>query len=312
MQLKGNRPLNSLSEPDNGIDLLGLENPSEAMAEVKKIILLMFPDFDFDEIDRIFFDILKLFRGKYSGYRRCNTRYHDINHTMDCFLVMAKLMHGAYADGIIFTKGDVSLGLISALMHDTGYIQTVAENKGTGAKYTLCHIERSIEFMGKYFQVNKFPSEWLPICRNFLKCTGLDVKIAEISFQTREHEILGQMLGAADLIGQMADKHYLEKLRFLYREFKEGGVPGYVDEADLLKKTPGFWEMVKQRFVSELGQVNLYLRHYFQARYGIDQDLYRLAIDRNIERLKSFLQYRKAKPCGKPAGCRHQGLIQAS
>ena len=95
----------------------------------------------------------------------------------------------------------------------------------------------------------RFPSEDLQICSNLLRCTGLDVKIAEIKFQTREHEILGKILGTADLIGQMANEHYLEKLPFLYNEFKEGGVQCYKDEFDLLKKTPAFWEMVKERFV---------------------------------------------------------------
>ena len=174
-------------------------------------------------------------------------------------------------------------------MHDTGYIQAVEDDTGTGAKYTVCHIERSIEFMKKYFQDHGFPSEYLPICSNFLRCTGLDVKIAEIKFQSREHEILGKILGTADLIGQMANENYLEKLPFLYYEFKEGGVPGYKDEFDLLKKTPAFWEMVKKRLVIELGQVDRYLRDYLRALWGINQDLYRQAIDRNIERLQSFL-----------------------
>ncbi len=309
MQFKGPRSLSSLFEPDKGAELSAMGNPHEVLAEVKKIILLIFPEFDFDQIDRLFGDILKLFRGKYPGYRECNTAYHDINHTLDCLLVMAKLIHGAFVEGIIFTKSNVSLGLISALMHDTGYIQTVAENHGTGAKYTLCHIDRSIGFMEKYFQDNKFPSECSPICRNFLKCTGLDVKIAEIDFQSREHEILGQMLGTADIIGQMADKHYLEKLSFLYCEFEEGKVPGYTDEVDLLEKTPGFWEMVKQRFELELGHVDLYLRHHFRACHGIDQDLYRVAIDRNIERLQLFLQYRRADHRSDAASCCHCGLI---
>jgi len=57
----------------------------------------------------------------------------------------------------------------------------------------------------------------------------------------------------------------------------------------LLKKTPAFWEMVKERFVSELGQVDLYLRDYLRVLWGINQDLYRQAIDRNIERLQYLL-----------------------
>jgi hypothetical protein len=308
-QFNGARSLGSLSEPDTDLELIFVKNPSEVMAEVKKVILSIFPVFDFIQIDQVFHDILRLFRGEYPGYRRCNTSYHDLTHTMECFLVMAKLIHGAFVDGFVFAKRDVGLGLISALMHDTGYIQTVAEINGTGAKHTLHHIQRSIEFMEKYFHDHNFPSEYSPICRNFLRCTGLDVKIAEIEFDSREHKILGQMLGTADLIGQMADRHYLKKLHFLYNEFKEGGVPGFTDEIDFLKKTPGFWETVKKRFELELGQVDFYLRHYFRARHGIDRDLYRVAIDRNIQRLQSFLQYREAS---KPNFPTHNGHLRMS
>jgi len=101
---------------------------------------------------------------------------------MDCLLVTTKLIHGAFLNGVNFEKRDVTLGLISALLHDTGYIQAVEDDTGTGAKYTVCHIQRSIDFMKKYFHDNGFPSEYLPICRNLLRCTGLDVKIAKIDF----------------------------------------------------------------------------------------------------------------------------------
>jgi hypothetical protein len=266
-----------------------LENPQDVLAEVKKIILLMYRTYDFNEFEQAFGDILQLFRGGYPGYRRCNTLYHDLNHTMDCLLVTAKLIHGAFLNGINFDKRDVTLGLISALMHDTGYIQSADDDTGTGAKYTICHIERSIEFLQKYFYDNGFPPEYLLICRNFLHCTGLDVRIGEINFQTPEHEILGKILGTADLIGQMANDNYLEKLPLLYYEFKEGGVQGYLDEYDLMQKTPAFWEMVKQRFMQELGQVDRYLRDYLRVLWGINQDLYREAIDRNIQHLQSLL-----------------------
>jgi len=268
---------------------VSLDKPGDVIGEVKNIILLSHKNFDFRQFDQVFSDILELFRGNYPGYRCCNTFYHDLSHTMDCLLVTAKLIHGASLNGIVFTPRDVNLGLISALMHDTGYIQATEDNTGTGAKYTISHIDRSIEFMKKYFSDHAFPSEYAPICSNFLRCTGLEVKINRIKFQSREHEILGQILGTADLIGQMASEQYLEKLPFLYDEFKEGGVPGYSDRFDLLKKTPAFWEMVKERLVNELGHVDRFLCDYLRVLWGINQDLYRQAIDRNIARLKVFL-----------------------
>jgi hypothetical protein len=276
---------NTITSPEQ----VSLDNPGDVMREVKNIVLWIHKKFDFNQFEQVFSDILELFGGHYPGYRRCNTFYHDLSHTMDCLLVTAKLIHGAGLNGIVFTHREVNLGLISALMHDTGYIQAEEDNTGTGAKYTVSHIERSIEFMKKYFHDHAFPSEYLPICSDLLRCTGLDVKIAEIKFQSREHEILGQILGTADLIGQMANENYVEKLPFLYDEFKEGGVPGYENKFDLLKKTPAFWEMVKKRLVNELGHVDRYLRDYLRVLWGINQDLYRQAIDRNIERLQLFL-----------------------
>ena len=282
-------PISQITTTVTCSERVSLDNPGDVIREVRSIILLVYKKFKFIQFYQVFGDILKLFNGHYPGYRRCNTFYHDLNHTMDCLLVTAKLIYGAGLNGIVFSHRDVTLGLISALMHDTGYIQAEEDNTGTGAKYTISHIERSIEFMKKYFHYRAFPTEYLPICSNFLRCTGLDVKIVEIKFQSREHEILGKILGTADLIGQMANENYLEKLPFLYDEFKEGGVPGYTDKLDLLKKTPAFWEMVKERLVIELGHVDRYLRDYLRSLKGINHDVYRQAIDRNIERLQAFL-----------------------
>ena len=202
---------------------VSLNNPGDVMAEIENIMLLIYKKFDFNQFEQVLGDILKLFNGHYPGYRRCNTFYHDLSHTMDCLLVTAKLIHGAGLNGIVFTHRDVTLGLISALMHDTGYIQAVGDNTGTGAKYTLCHIQRSIEFMKKYFHEHGFPSEYLPICRNFLRCTGLDVKIADDQVSIQGTGNLRSDLGTADLIGQMANENYLEKLPFLYDEFRKAG-----------------------------------------------------------------------------------------
>ncbi len=271
-------------------DLIYVQTPAEVLAEVKRIVSLFLPHFDANHFERAFSDTLKLFAGHWPGYRRCNTRYHDLTHTMDCLLVMARLMYGATVNGITFTTENVNLGLISALMHDTGYIQTVDDLVGTGAKYTLIHIDRSIDFMETYLQANGYSRADFEACRNFLRCTGIEVKIKEIEFQSFEQEILGKMLGAADLIGQMSDKKYLEKLPLLYREFNEGGVGGFSSEVDLLRQTPGFWEVVKMRFAKELGGVDRYLKDYFWALWGLDQDLYRKAIESNIEGLRSILR----------------------
>jgi hypothetical protein len=270
-------------------DLVPVGNPQEVLGEVKKIVHLMYPAFNFNPVQDVFKDVVKLFRGEYPGYRACNTWYHDLKHTTDCFLAMARLIHGGFVQGMVMEERDAALGLIAALLHDTGYIQTAEDDDGTGAKYTMVHVDRSIEFMKIYFAQHGYSSEDFLFCRNCLKCTGLEVKIGELEFISRNNETLGQMLGTADLLGQMADLTYLERLPFLYHEFKEGGVPGFADELDLLQKTPAFWEFTQKRLAGELGGVDRLMRDHFRVRWGIDQDMEREIVERNIAYLQFIL-----------------------
>ena len=213
---------------------------------------------------------------------------------MHCFVVMARLMHRAFVNGIIFRKKYVALGLISALMHDTGYIQLMEDSTGTGGKYTLIHLDRSIEFIRKYLADNGYSFNDLQFCCNCLKCTDINAKITEIHFESWENELLGKILGTADLIGQMSDRPYLEKLLFLYEELRESGISDFQDELDLLKKTPNFWEFCKGRFATDLGQADQFLRSHFRTRWGIDRDLLREVIERNMKYLKFIMEYHEA------------------
>ncbi len=268
--------------------LVNMESPQDVLGEAKKILLVMFPQFDVGPLDRVFFDVLSLFRGGYPGYRACDTEYHDLKHTTDTFLAMARIIHGAGVTGHPFSEWSVSLGLISALFHDSGYLLNLDE-KGPGAKYTMIHIHRSISFTDNYFAARGFSREDFHFCRNILNCTGLDVRIDEIRFTSNENEILGKMLGTADLLGQMADRTYLEKLPFLYDEFKIAEVPGLGSELDFYRNTPKFFDMTMDRFQHELGGVSQYMRPHFRVRWGIDEDLYMSAIERSMAFLKQIL-----------------------
>jgi hypothetical protein len=269
--------------------LLSMGDPQKVSEEVQKIVHLTYPALIFDPVKDVFEDVIKLFRGEYPGYRACNTWYHNLKHTTDCMLAMARLMHGGFVQKTVMEEREVVLGLIAALLHDIGYIQTTEDDVGTGAKYTLVHVERSIDFMNVYFAQHGYSSEDFLFCSSCLKCTGLEVKIGELEFISRNHKTLGQMLGTADLLGQMADRTYLERLPFLYHEFKEGGVPGFADELDLLQKTPAFWEFTQKRFASELGGVNRFMRDHFRVRWGINRNLDWETVERNIAYLKFIL-----------------------
>jgi hypothetical protein len=280
-----------MKKPGNQLNPIPLHDPQAVFREVCRMVAAMNPRVDFTALARVFADVVKLFRGDYPGYRQCNTRYHDLRHTTDCLLAMARLLHGAYLNGLLLPDRDLALGLMAALFHDTGYIQAEDDLEGSGAKYTLIHVERSLAFMEKYFPQAGFSPRDLAYCRCCVRCTGLEVKIQELCFESACHREVGWMLGTADLYGQMADHTYLTRLPYLYREFKEARVPGFESELDLLQKTPAFWDFTQFRLASELGNVNRYMLDHFRAWWGLNRDVSRESIEANIAYLKFVLEH---------------------
>jgi len=197
--------------------LLNMESPASVFNEVRVIVIKIIPEYGFETLEQVFADIVSLFHGEYPGYRECTTSYHDLTHTTDTFLAMARLMHGAWEQGAHLTNKHITLGLVCALMHDTGFIQTMGDKAGTGAKYTPIHIVRSITFMGNYLDENRINRAEFKGYPDILRCTGLDTEIDKIHFDSPQIELLGKILGTADLLGQMTDRVYLKKLLLLYR-----------------------------------------------------------------------------------------------
>lgn len=269
--------------------LVDIDKPESVLNEVEIILHKINPDFSLKDISNVFQDAIRLFQGKYDGYQACNTEYHDLQHTMEVFLATARLIHGALIDGRLIPEKMINVTLISALMHDTGYNQTLDDTSGTGAKYTVDHILRSIEFCNKYFTASNDFGNDLDLFRDILLCTGFTERINEIKFPDSYVETAGKILGTADLLGQMADRLYLEKLLFLYYEFKEAGIAGFESEYDLLKKTLQFYDATLNRLKNDLGNVCKHMRSHFQSRWGIDSDLYEDSIKNNMDYLKHIL-----------------------
>ncbi|HET58324.1 MAG TPA: hypothetical protein ENN35_07785 [Deltaproteobacteria bacterium] len=262
--------------------LFDVEDFDAVIEEVRTIASTVFPGYDLEPFDNACDDVVRLFRGDYPGYRACNVSYHDLRHTLAVTLAMARLMHGAVETGRELSEKDFTMGLVSALMHDTGYMQEDDDLEGTGAKYTLVHIERSIDFVRRYYADDPLFGNDLDAFRDILRCTGLSVSIGDIRFADETVELLGKILGTGDLLGQMADRVYLEKLLDLYNEFVEGGINQFSNRLDLLDKTRGFYQMTLKRFADDFDNVDRFARHHFRARWDIDEDLYRKAIEHNL------------------------------
>lgn len=269
--------------------LVAMHSPEAVIAEVHHLLELMGADNEIHRLETVFGHIRALYQGNYPHYRSCNTHYHDLRHTTDVFLALGRLLHGAHVSGVRFSSREVVLALISTLMHDSGYIQRTSDRRGTGGKYTLTHVARSVTFMEEYFPRHGFDTVDLALCESFVLGTSISVEIDDASFPTTSAALLAKMIATADLLGQLSDRIYLEKLLFLYREFRESNIVGYSNELELLTNTVGFYRVMQLRLANSLDNVQSYMPNHFQARWQIEADLYQEAIAHNITYLNTLL-----------------------
>jgi hypothetical protein len=277
--------------------LVATKDPKAVAAEVQAAYLAAFPDGDPLFVSRVVGWTLDCFRGKYADYQAIDARYHDLDHTMQGTLCMARLLRGRHraAAQPQIAHRMFQLGIMAILMHDTGYLKKRGDNEGTGAKYTAIHVERSAEFAGRLLGEKGFARDEIQSVQNMVYCTGVDAILSAIQFQNEIEKIAGHALATADLLGQMAADDYVEKLPVLYAEFAEAAqftkdktnfVATFSSAEDLMRKTPAFWEKyVRPKLDRDFSSLHRFLNDPFPG----GPNFYFDRIEANMERLKQQL-----------------------
>src|SRR5262245_54196645 len=197
--------------------------PHEVEDQVQLIYRSLFPTGDNAFVPRAFDWAARCFTGRYADYQSIDARYHDFEHTLQGTLCLARLLHGRHAVG---AKPEVpqhlfELALLAILFHDTGYLKKRGDSQGTGAKYTLIHVDRSADFAAEFLREKGFSPDDIAAVRNMICCTGVNADLQSIPFRSPLERVLGFALATADLLGQMAARDYVDKLPILYLEFAE-------------------------------------------------------------------------------------------
>jgi hypothetical protein len=259
-------------------DSIDVTDPAHVQAEVIRIFHELYPRAATTRIDRSFRDFEALYRGRFPGFYACDTPYHDIQHVLDVTLAMARLMDGyerAETGGQPFDESMFSLGVITALFHDSGYVRTRDDTEHrNGAEMTLTHVSRGAVFLKKYLpQIGM--GEMADAAAALIHFTGFEQSVAQIQVPSLHYKLLGSLLGSADIIAQMADRCYLEKCRDrLYPEFVAGGIARkrnpdggetvmFDSGEDLVMKTPQFYTGAARRLAEDLGGCHRYTEHHF-------------------------------------------------
>lgn len=272
------------------------------------------PHYPFDRIETAFRDFERLFNGQFPGYYGCDTVYHDLQHSLDGTLAVARLVVGYDRSHIAEERlgpERAILAVVIALFHDAGYIrQTDDQTHRNGAEFTLSHVSRSAQFIGRYLPTIGM-AQWVPVATKVVHFTGYEVQFDQIRLDDNRDRIVGHIVGTGDLIAQMSDRCYLEKCRDrLYPEFVLGGIAMPSDQAgntsvkyrsglDVLRQTPEFVEDVRRtRLDGEFASLYQHLEVLFNGR-----NPYMEAIQANLDYLSEVLRtgswpmLRRDPPC---------------
>jgi len=247
------------------------------------------------DLAQAFTDLARLYRGEYPGFHECDTDYHDVQHVLEVTLGMARLLDGcvrATSTGTI-TERLFRFGIITALYHDCGYIRHRKDTKhANGAEYTTVHVSRGARFLEECL-----PKIGMADLTEAATCTvhftGYEIPVDRIKVPAPEFRLLGNLLGSADILAQMADRCYLEKCYDrLYPEFVRGGIARkrhqdgseeiiFASAADLIFKTPRFYQGATKRLQQDLGGCYSYIEGHFNG-----QNLYFDELEKNINHAK--------------------------
>ena len=278
-----------------------VSSPASVQLAIEQLFASQWPATDTKPLRRAIAQFAAMFSGRAPGYAGVDTVYHDLQHTLDVTLTMARLCVGyeRQVEQLWKLGGERALaGVIMALFHDVGYLRRTSETaQRNGAEFTRTHVSRGVEFLREYLPTIGL-GDWAEPASQVLHFTGYEVPFSELVLKDARDVRLGHLLGTADMITQMADRCYLEKCRDrLYPEFVLAGMAlpytnasaeqvRYASGVDLLRHTPEFVADTRaKRLDGEFHGAYRYLEILFDGR-----NPYMESIDRNLQFLGQVLR----------------------
>jgi putative methionine-R-sulfoxide reductase with GAF domain/HD superfamily phosphodiesterase len=168
-------------------------------------------------------DVTNLYNGEWAEYQSCQVEYHTLQHALDVALATARIISGyhiAHSDKKIPIDTFIA-GITAALLHDAGYLKDKNDNNGSGGKFSFTHVERSKLLAERYLSGLHWDSAQIHYVVAIIQMSDFTVDPEIPEFETPYQDIVAKAVATADLIAQIADVNYIERLHFLYDEFAE-------------------------------------------------------------------------------------------
>lgn len=266
------------------------------------------PSIDLGLIAAIHDDLVAYYSGAEAGFQKNNLPYHNLRHCRMVVLATMRLFDGLQCEGRLPISASMLLrGYLAACFHDTGMLLTHNDPAQSGSEYMHGHEARSALFLEQYAAQKGLSGEIARDCAIIIKYTELNSDPATFEAHTQELQLVGQVVGSADILAQMADRYYLECLPRLFHEQRAGGVSRHASALELMRATHSFYnEVVLPRLNVTFSRIATAMQTHFRLRHNIDRNLYFDSIERNIGYLESvidkcadldcFAQYLKRNP----------------
>jgi hypothetical protein len=230
----------------------------------------LYPGHDPRGLLEIFAEVDAMFMGRNPDYSASDAPYHDYVHTLQVTVCLVRLLEGWHESrpGPQLSSRQFELTVASALWHDAGYLRPRSDEKGTGAKYTHCHVTRGAMLAAAHLLARGATPVEVEQVVEAIQCTDPAVKPARFHDRNAMARIAGCALGTADLLAQMAAPNYPDRLEALYREFEESDdyldvAPGerrFKSAEELVARTPAYWrQVVRPRLEHDFHAVYRYL-----------------------------------------------------
>ncbi len=220
----------------------------------------------------------------------CDCPYHDMNHTILVTDVGLTILQGRQVARGDLTSHDWLQAVVAMLFHDIGYIrqllpQDTAEQsaidpqgkfvqppKGSSDAFmTPFHVTRGAMFVQSRF--GNDPAIDTQVVMDCIEMTRFPVPADPAYHHT---DTLPGLVRAADLIGQMADPEYRQKLSRLFAEFSETGEAERLGIKNTGELRDGFPEFFYSQVQPYIGSGIAYLKRTQEGRGWIANLFHRL------------------------------------
>ncbi|MCD6526917.1 MAG: HD domain-containing protein [Desulfuromonas sp.] len=265
--------------------------------ELNQLLEQFFPQ-QASDVRRMVADVEALYRGEWSQWQACQVDYHNIDHVRAVLLAALRILAGYGMEQHGDSEDQPVKELVAAaLFHDSGYIKQWDEVTGRGGQYTFEHVQRSQQMVDLYLrQQSDWNAEQRQTVVGLISATEIIASQEMIQPLPEKYQLISKILASADLLAQVADEFYLERLPELFSEFEEAYVVcgrealkarGIHIFPDLDALLAGSARFIRQQVLPRLLALGD-MERYLCAFYARPVSPYRQRLQQNLRRFESF------------------------